>query len=98
MLQITGSWKNSPSSIDIAKRNKVGTICGGDNCEDEIVKKSPSKNLNGATGYLIPEARFAFTKLRKTFTKALIIQYFDLECHMRIETDASGYPIGRVLS
>ena len=32
------------------------------------------------------------------FTKALILQYFDPECHIRIETDASGYTIGGILS
>ena len=32
------------------------------------------------------------------FTEAPILQYFDPECHIRIETDALGYAIGGVLS
>ena len=36
--------------------------------------------------------------MRQAFTKALILRHFDPECHIRIETDASGYTIGRVLS
>ena len=36
--------------------------------------------------------------MRQAFFKALILHYFDLEYHIRIETDASGYAIGRVLS
>ena len=72
---------------------------GGD-CEDETFKRSPltSKNSNGATGYLTPDAKRAFTQLRQAFNKAPILQHFDPECHIRIETDASGYAIGRVLS
>ena len=33
---------------------------GGD-CKDEMVKRSLSKNLNEATGYLTPDARQTFT-------------------------------------
>lgn len=32
-----------------------------------------------------------------TFTEALILGYFDLEHHIWIETNTSGYAIGRVL-
>ena len=79
---------------------EVDEVCvdGGDDCEDETVKRSPSKNLNGATGYLTPNARQAFIQLRQAFTKAPILRYFDPECHIWIETDASGYAIGGVLS
>ena len=51
-----------------------------------------------ATGYLTPKARGAFTQLRQAFIEAPILWYFDPECHIRIETDASGYAITRVLS
>ena len=36
--------------------------------------------------------------MRQAFTKAPILRHFDPECHIRIETDASGYAIGGVLS
>ena len=60
MLKITRSAKNSLSSI--AEDAEVGSI-GGGYCENETVKKSPliSKNSNGATGYLNPCAKRAFT-------------------------------------
>ena len=48
--------------------------------------------------FLTPEARSAFNRLRLAFTEAPILRHFDLECHIRIETDASGYAIGGVLS
>ena len=68
--------------------------------------KNSSKSGNlpnfGATktepSFLTPKARSAFNRLRLAFTKALILQYFDLECHIWIENDTSGYAIGGVLS
>ena len=98
MLQTTRSPKNSLLSIYVVERNRVSTIGGGNDCEDEMVEKSLSKNLNGVTGYLILEARLAFTKLRKTFTKALIFQHFHPECYIMIETDVLSYATGGVLS
>ena len=52
----------------------------------------------GEPTFLNPGARKAFNQLRQAFTKALILRPFDLECHIRIETNASGYAIGGVLS
>ena len=97
MLITTRSAENS--SLSMAEDAEVGGVDGG-NCEDETVERSPltSKNLNGATGYLTPGAKRAFTQLRQAFIKAPILRHFDLECHIQIETDASGYAIGGVLS
>ena len=82
----------------MAEHDKVDTVGGRGDYKDKMVEKSLSKNLNRATGYLAPKARLAFIKLRKAFTKALILRHFDLEYHIRIETDASSYSIGGVLS
>ena len=48
--------------------------------------------------FLTSGARMAFTKLRQAFIKALILHHFDLERHIRVETDISAYAIGGVLS
>ena len=82
----------------MAEDVEVGSI--GGNCEDEIVKRSLliSKNSNGATGYLTPGAKWAFTKLKQAFTKASILRHFDPECNIRIKTEASSYAIAGVLS
>ena len=40
----------------------------------------------------------AFNHLWQAFIKALILQYFNLECHIQIKTNASCYAIRRVLS
>ena len=84
----------------MAEDANIGSIGGGDNREDETVERSllTSKNLNGVRAYLTPGAKRAFTQLRQAFTKALIFRHFDPEYHIRIETDASGYAIGGVLS
>ena len=83
--------------MNVAEADEVCVGDGGD-CEDETVERSPSKNSNGAMVYLTPDARRAFTQLRQAFIKAPILQYSDPECHILIETDASGYVIGGVLS
>ena len=97
MLRTTQSAKNL--SLSITEDTKIGSI-GGDDCEDETVKRSLFifKNSNGAIGYLIPKARLAFIQLRKAFTKASIFRHFDPECHIRIETDALYYAICGVLN
>ena len=48
--------------------------------------------------FLTPGAKLAFTKLKQVFFKALILHHFDLERHIWIGMDASGYAIGGVLS
>ena len=95
MLKTTRLAENLSLSL-MAKDAEID-IRDGD-CEDETVEKSLSKSSNRAIGYLIPDTRQAFTQLRQAFTKAPILQHFDPECHIRIETNASGYTIGGVLS
>ena len=90
------SAKNLSLLIDVAEDAEVSV--GGGDYEDETVGKSLSKNLNGATSYLTPNARQTFIQLRQAFTKALILQHFNPESHIRIEINALGYAIGIVLS
>ena len=97
MLKTTRSAKNL--SLLLAEDDEVGSV-GSNNCKDDRFERSPliSKRLNRAIGYLTRKARLAFTQLRKAFTKAPIPWHFDPKCHIRIETDASGYAIGGILS
>ena len=53
---------------------------------------------NTGPSFLTPKARSAFNRLRLAFTKALILRHFDPECYIWIETNASSYAIGGVLS
>ena len=67
----------------------------------KLSKSGNSTNSNATedgSKFLTPDARTAFNRLRLAFTEAPILRHFDPECHIRIETDASGYAIGGVLS
>ncbi len=64
----------------------------------KFVKATSSGTAPEARPFLTPEARLAFTRLRQAFTEASILHHFDLERHIRIEMDASGYAISGVLS
>ena len=71
-----------------------------DGSEVEVGEKSRnlSKSKKTESDFLTSRARKAFTKLRQAFIKASILHHFDKERHIWVETDASGYVIGRVLS
>ena len=48
--------------------------------------------------FLTPNAKKTFNHLQLAFIKARILQHFDLESHIRIETNVSSYAIGGVLN
>ena len=50
------------------------------------------------SNYLTLDTKKAFDQLRQAFTEAPILQHFDPEQYIRVETDASGHAIGGVLS
>ncbi len=63
------------------------------------IKKSDFAKANSSeTDFLIPEAKKAFIHLRKAFIKAPILRHFDLEYHIRIETNTLEYTISEVFS
>ena len=78
-----------------------GEIDGGKAGDDKVGKKVQksfkSKKMVGSDIFTF-RAKLAFTKLRQAFVKAPIPYHFDLKRHIRIETDALGYAIGRVVS
>ena len=90
---------------------KTGDNEVDDNIGDEVGKKgqktfkfknlfkklSKSKKTVGSD-FFTSRSRLAFTKLRQLFVKAPILYHFDLECHIRVETDASGYAIVGIFS
>ncbi len=55
---------------------------------------SKTKNLDIQSGlFFISGAKKIFTKLKQAFIKASILNYFDLEHYIQIETDISNYVI-----
>ena len=87
-------------SMEIAKKS------GKSKDQKSAKSKKPSKSRNSPNfdakeagpSFLTPGTRETFNRLRLAFTEAPILQHFDPECHIRIETDALGYAIGGVLS
>ena len=69
-----------------------------DSVTSKVAKATSPRTAPEARSFLTPEARLAFTRLRLAFTEAPILHHFDPERYIRIETDASGYAIGGVLS
>ena len=71
----------------MAKNNEVSIVSYGGDYDDKTVKRLLPKNSNKAIAYQTLEARLTFNKLKKAFTKAPILQHFDLEYHIRIKDD-----------
>ena len=105
MLKTTGSSVASASRVDDGE--VVGG--GGPGRSDASRKsaKSKSRSKSGHLGnnnnseerkFLTSDAREVFNRLRQAFTKVPILRHFNPDCHIQIETDASGYAIGGVLS
>ena len=106
-VRIGGSSRAGRGRSEIGEMDDI-EVDGGEVKVDEIGKKvqklfksknlSKSKKTVRSSDYLIFGAKLAFTKLRQAFFKAPILYHFDLERHIQIKTNVSGYVIGRVLS
>ena len=106
-MKTTGSSKESAPKAFRVDDNKVVGV--GSRANGTIVNLSKNEKSRKSThvpnigameepNFLTPNAKKAFNHLRLAFIKASILRHFDLESHIRIETDASGYAITRVLS
>ncbi len=87
--RVGGSFENLSIAVKSAKSKKPKLTKS---------KNSDLARANSTTDFLTPEAKKAFIHLRKTFTETPILRHFDSEYHIRIETNASEYAIGGVLS
>ena len=107
LLKITGLSDLASKAFKVDNNEVVGSNSGRANeTVLNLSKNNKSRNSTcvpniGATGepnFLTPDAKKAFNHLRLAFIEAPILRHFDPESHIRIETDASGYAIGGVLS
>ena len=85
-----------------ANKNKLEINGGGSIGSGKIDNKmanlsSFTKKKSSRADFLIPKASLAFIQLRKIFTKAPILYYFDPELNIQIEIDVLDYAIGGVL-
>ena len=102
LLKTTGL---SDSVSKVFRANDDEIVGGGSSRANETVRNSSKKSTHtpniratGESNFLTPDAKKAFNHLRLAFIKAPILRHFDLESHIRIETNTSGYAIGGVLS
>ena len=87
-----------------------GDNCGENEARMSALPKEPTRAdylssnqfshivSNNVSNYLTLDAKKAFDQLCQAFTEVPIFQHFDPERYIRVETDASGYAIGGVLS
>ncbi len=80
--------------------NLLTTVKSAESKKPKLTKsqKSDLAKANSGTDFLTLEAKKGFIHLQKAFTEAPILRHFDSKCHIRIETDTSGYAISEVLS
>ena len=96
-----GVGRDSKAGRD--RRCKLDRIeISDDEVDDEVGKKAQktfkSKKLSKSkkivrSDFFISRAWLSFTKLRQAFVKAPIFYHFDLERHIWVEMDISGYAI-----
>ena len=114
MLKTSGSTESSTrpgkGEVGVGGDSRAGRdgseldgskVDGGEVGDDEVGKKVQNLSNSKKTvrsDFLTPEAKLAFAELRHALVKAPILYHFDPERHIRIETDASEYVIGGVLS
>ena len=83
---------------------EIGEGKVGDNeIEKKSQKTSKSKKLSKSkkiirSDFFTLGARLAFIKLRQASVKAPIFHHFNPKCYIRVETNESGYAIGKGLS
>ena len=107
-LEKTEGGVGGDSVVDVVGGDKATNLTKGKNLakmtKSKILVKSKNHDFlksrpeDAGTGFLNPEARLAFTRLRQAFVETPIFHHFDPESHIQIETDVSGFAIGGVLS
>ena len=100
----------TPMSATQKSMNLVDEFGGSDHGRNEAMMSASTKGPTRAdypssdhvshavSNYLTPDAKKAFDQLRQPFTEAPILQHFDPEQYIRVETDASGHAIDKLLS
>ena len=90
--------KNEVRKASTSTKRPTGADYPSSDCISHTVSNIVSNSIKNVNNYLTPDAKRAFDQLRQAFTKAPILQNFDPERYIRVETDASGHAIDVVLS
>ena len=97
-LSKTGKLSKSQKSSKFRKLTKSRKSAKS---REKLSKNGNLSNFNAKKSepsFLTPDTKTAFNHLWLTFIKAPILWYFDLEYHIWIKIDVSGYVIGGVLN
>ena len=101
IVRIVGNSRAGPDRSKIIDDEVDNEVEVDDKVEKKGQNLFKSKNLSKSkktkSSFLISKAKMTFIKLRQAFVKAPIFHHFDTECHIRVETDVSGYAISRIL-
>ena len=102
-IRVSGDSRAGRDRSELVRDDINSNEVGNNEVEKKVQKTFKSKKLSKfkkmvGSDFFTPGARLVFTKLRKAFLKALIVHHFDPEHHIPVETDTSGYAIGRVFS
>ena len=97
--KLSKTWKLSKSGK--SKSEKTSKSENLAKSGKKLSKSGNSTNFDATEDgpkFLTSDAKTAFNRLWLAFIEVPTFWHFDPECHIRIETDASGYAIGSVLS
>ena len=101
----SGSNKTNLSNPFVLKRSIEGCYLtfkgakkGGNNLKKGGNNTKKSARAGRGSDYLTPDAKKTFNYLLHAFIQVSILQYFDLERQIRIETNTLNYAISKVMS
>ncbi len=104
-IQVDGNKKKPVQLAQSAQKSFKGQLKGQETAKSknwiraEKSEASRAKDFSSQSGsFLTSKARKTFTNLKQEFVEAPILNHFDPECHIRIETDTSSYAIGEIFS
>lgn len=95
--------KTTPRASSLTNVRKFQEPSNGDiddsyNVGSQEIRRNLSKINPFGMHFLTFKARIAFSRLKKAFTKVLILHYFDLERHIQIKTNGSAFAISEIFS
>ena len=90
--------KNEARKTSASRKGLTGVDYQSFDYVSHAVSNFISNFAKNVSNYLNPDAKKAFDQLRQAFTKAPILQFFNPEQYIWVQTDASGHAIGGVLS
>ena len=85
----------------LSKTRKLSKSQKSAKSRKELSKIGNLPNFNvkeNGSNFITSDTGTAFNHLWLAFNQALILQHFDSECHIQIETDVSGYAICGMLN